>query len=212
MVEAVTEASEMPNPKEIMNKYKSQRKSSISAWIVLSCCLINALFFLPASPAQAAGSESGPIHNDGLIWPVLKLGARKPSVRALQYLLRSRGYKVVVDGKFEKQTQDAVKRYQRAHKLKVDGVVAAYTWEAVLPTLQRGSSGDAVRATQTLLNWQLSSRSAKKSGQIPVDGDYGEVTERAVRTFQQSIGIMTVTGKVADPAWCYLLGGRFDGE
>jgi murein L,D-transpeptidase YcbB/YkuD len=196
---------------ETMSKDLSKRSLRVSAWSVLWCGLFVAFVHISA---VAAPGESGPIHNDGLIWPVLRKGAHRPPVRALQYLLRSRKYALAVDGNFGNQTENAVKRYQRAHHLKADGIVGAYTWESLVSTLRRGSRGDAVRAAQTLLNWHLSygDAASKKPKRIQVDGIYGKTTERAVRTFQQSIGIISMNGKVDKATWCYLSGGRLDGE
>jgi peptidoglycan hydrolase-like protein with peptidoglycan-binding domain len=197
-----------------MSKIFSRLRTGVTPKVVLLCCLISAFVGFSASSALAA-SESGPTRGNALIWPVLKKGAGNTPVRALQYLLRSKGCEIVIDGKFGSQTEGAVKRYQRARKLKVDGIVGAYTWESLVPALRRGSRGDAVRAAQTLVNWHFhdwSDAHHTQYGQIRVDGDFGKVTERAMRTFQEGIGIITVNGRVNDATWCYLSGGRLDGE
>jgi peptidoglycan hydrolase-like protein with peptidoglycan-binding domain len=111
-------------------------------------------------------------------------------------------------------------RYQRAHKLKADGVVEAYTWESLVVTLRRGSRGNAVRAAQVLLNWQFSGWNGpdeKKPKPIPVDGEYGKITEEAVKFFQRKAILNYMldeapNGVVAKLEWCYLSGGRLDGE
>lgn len=56
--------------------------------------------------------------------------------------------------------------------------------------LQKGSKGAEVQALQTLLNSVLSLS-------LKVDGDFGGVTETAVRNFQASVGI-PATGQVDD--------------
>ena len=74
-------------------------------------------------------------------------------IRALQLLLRNSGFgRSRPDGVFGSVTQTSVRSFQRAKKLKADGVVGAQTWEKLCPRLKRGDRGDGVRALQTLLN------------------------------------------------------------
>jgi hypothetical protein len=66
----------------------------------------------------------------------LKLRSRGDSVRLLQELLSKAGYQVDIDGNFGKQTDKAVKDFQKKNKLVVDGIVGTKTWiklNAVLP-------------------------------------------------------------------------------
>ncbi|MEO6907769.1 MAG: peptidoglycan-binding protein [Abditibacteriaceae bacterium] len=141
---------------------------------------------------------------------------RARNVKALQYVLHSKGYKVAIDGYFGAQTQKYVRQFQQARKLHMTGVVEAYTWETLVPLLHRGSQGDAVRAIQILLNWQFKDWNPesveRKPGQIRVDGTYGKVTEKSVRTFQEAISVIQVNGKTDYGTWCCLLGGHLDGE
>ncbi len=67
--------------------------------------------------------------------PVLKSGETGMSVRALQTLLKLRGVSLPsfgVDGDFGAETDSAVRKYQAAARLTVDGIVGAKTWEALL--------------------------------------------------------------------------------
>ncbi len=61
----------------------------------------------------------------------LRIGARNEAVRELQRLLVARGYRVTVDGVFGRGTRRAVRRFQRAEGLTVDGIVGAATWAAL---------------------------------------------------------------------------------
>lgn len=65
----------------------------------------------------------------------LSKGAKGSSVKALQTLLIGNGYSCgssKVDGSFGPSTLSAVKKYQKANGLTVDGVVGAKTWAKLL--------------------------------------------------------------------------------
>lgn len=61
-----------------------------------------------------------------------------------------------------------------------------------LPVLRQGSSGSAVRVLQQLLNF--------KGFNLTVDGEFGLLTEEAVRDFQQ-IQDLAVDGVVDAKTW-----------
>ena len=66
--------------------------------------------------------------------PVLRRGNKGEDVKKLQKLLVEKGYSVGscgIDGDFGTATQKAVKDFQKANKLVVDGVVGAMTWAAL---------------------------------------------------------------------------------
>lgn len=97
-------------------------------------------------------------------------------VEAIQYLLRARGYKVGVDGSIGYATESAVRKFQKAHKLKVDGNVGAQTWPVLVVKVRQGSVGDAVRGVQVLLReWGYT---------VPLSGRFGAQTLAAVKKFQ----------------------------
>lgn len=52
--------------------------------------------------------------------------------KILQQLLVSKGYIISIDGKFGPQTLKAVKTFQSANRLVVDGVVGSKTWAKLL--------------------------------------------------------------------------------
>lgn len=131
-------------------------------------------------------------------WPVLRQGAKGEAVRTLQHLLRARGQTLTVDGSFGAGTDEAVKAYQKARKLTVDGVVGAKTWGSLVVTVRRGSRGEAVRAVQA----QLASRGRP----IVVDGAFGAGTQRAVRDFQTAVGAES-DGVVGAFSWQALVSG-----
>ena len=67
------------------------------------------------------------------------------------------------------------------------------------PTLRRGSTGDAVRAVQQIMNYYSQCRSLPVA-KLTVDGIYGPLTEGAVRAFQQQHGL-PVDGIVGPTMW-----------
>lgn len=65
---------------------------------------------------------------------LLKIGSRGPQVELLQSILNRLGYNSgAVDGIFGIRTQNAVRRFQNAVGLSVDGIVGDDTWAALLP-------------------------------------------------------------------------------
>lgn len=62
----------------------------------------------------------------------IKLGDKSDDVRSIQKFLKVRGYSVLDDGDFGKKTQAAVKIYQKANKLKDDGVIGKITLDKMI--------------------------------------------------------------------------------
>ena len=61
----------------------------------------------------------------------LSYGSSGDEVKKLQRTLNSKGYSLSVDGVFGKNTQSAVKDYQKKNGLNVDGIVGAKTWTSL---------------------------------------------------------------------------------
>jgi Putative peptidoglycan binding domain len=132
-------------------------------------------------------------------WPQLSLYTQGEAVTSLQYLLLQSGSTVPVDGKFAASTDAAVRAFQKAQGLTVDGVVGQQTWLALIVSVQQGSQGAAVKAVQS----QLKSRNVA----ITVDGNFGSQTDGAVRSYQQARGL-TVDGQVGPLTWQPLVAGK----
>ncbi|MDR0936158.1 MAG: peptidoglycan-binding protein [Oscillospiraceae bacterium] len=64
--------------------------------------------------------------------------------------------------------------------------------KAVQPQIKKGAKGDAVKVLQTALN--------KFGYKLTVDGDFGALTDAAVRNFQKSYGL-AVDGIVGSKTW-----------
>jgi peptidoglycan hydrolase-like protein with peptidoglycan-binding domain len=135
--------------------------------------------------------------------PTIKLGSRGSAVRLAQRRLKARWYYDPpgrVDGWFGPKTERAVKWYQRDRNLDDDGIIGPRTWARLdPPTVQSGSSGDAVEFLQRLL---------KRMDYDPwdpgkVDGKFGPNTQKAVKQFQRDTGLED-DGIVGPETWAML--------
>lgn len=64
--------------------------------------------------------------------PLIKRGSKCEAVKKLQQILNAKGYKLSVDGDFGPATEAAVKAYQKANHLEVDGEVGEKTWASLM--------------------------------------------------------------------------------
>ena len=164
---------------------------------------------------------------------VLSEGERGQSVRNLQYYITylSRYYSgipaVSVDGIFGSETRAAVADTQNTFGLTPDGIVGPVTWQNIynaylgivrtIPIeyiegsgvpfggtpLRLGSEGEAVVLLQRYIG-----RISETLGEIPnvpATGYFGEITDGAVRTFQELYGL-PVTGVVNIETWDAIIG------
>ena len=132
--------------------------------------------------------------------PTLKKGAKGQAVKDLQEALEALGLKPgAVDGVFGRQTEDAVKAFQKLKGLEVDGIAGAITWlnideaDQTEPLLRNGSKGLPVRRLQKRM--QLAGFAIAE-----VNGRFGSKTEAAVRTLQKEAGL-AVDGVVGPKTW-----------
>ena len=173
----------------------------------------------PASPDANAQAGSGAASDAGgslaYVEPAaggsLRLGNKGDAVRQLQTQLQTLGYlSSKPDGSFGLVTQQAVTAFQRASKLKGDGVAGAATLQALSAALDKknapvsvpsasgsnavlkeGSKNDTVKQMQTAL---------KDLGYYggTVTGNFGQLTGEAVKAFQKNNGLSA--DGVAGPA------------
>ncbi len=69
------------------------------------------------------------------------------SKHEIQQALKNAGfYNGPVDGKIGPMTQEAIRQFQQAHGLKVDGVVGTQTWQQLAPYVVLSSDGGAPAA------------------------------------------------------------------
>ena len=64
--------------------------------------------------------------------PLIKKGSQGEAVEKLQQTLNGKGYKLTEDGDFGNKTEAAVKAFQKANGLEVDGEVGPMTWGVLL--------------------------------------------------------------------------------
>ena len=122
----------------------------------------------------------------------LQRGSQGEGVRWLQWNLKLKTVSngsLLEDGFFDANLDTAVRNFQRNYGLVADGVVGPMTRGRLLALiacpysepaiiLQRGSKGIGVNWVQ----WNLNRKGANP--QLTVDGDFGPVTDNAVRLFQ----------------------------
>lgn len=135
-------------------------------------------------------------------WPLVKVGATQVTnwrVLAAQHLLRHRGASIVADGAFGPLSGAAIRAFQQTLRATyISTTVGLLDWPALIDTVSLGSSGDAVRASQTLL-----------PGSLVVDGSFGPVTDAAVHDFQTMFA-PPADGIVGPATWHALTQPIFD--
>lgn len=115
----------------------------------------------------------------------LAYGSSGADVRALQEQLRAAGYNIAADGIFGPATQNAVRAYQQANGLQVDGIVGNQTRSALsggsaaqtayTPTVAPVSSGTGI-TTQTAAAYTPAAYSSPYQSQL--DALYSQITSR----------------------------------
>lgn len=178
--------------------------------------------------------ENAPVGDNLPSYPgtALKRGDLNESVRRMQiYLNRISGNypsipKIpIVNGAFDKSTEDAVKAFQNIFNLNVDGIIGKSTWYRIvyifdavtrlaelnsegigyenLPlqfkgALREGDTGGAVVTVQFFLT--LLGQFVDFLPSIAIDGVYGSKTANAVSAFQRYKGL-PITGEIDESTW-----------
>lgn len=168
-------------------------------WIMVCAVFLTGVYALAQSgtqPTPQAGSDQV---------GSLQYGDDGDAVARLQTkLFELKYYNGKISGLYREGTQAAISKFQKEFALEVTGVADAQTQELLFATqyrpLQKGDSGDAVKALQNRLT-ELGYYNGK------ISGNYLEGTYYATHSFQQVNGL-SVTG-MADAATQTLL---FDTE
>lgn len=133
-------------------------------------------------------------------WPDHRYSTSGEVVKAIQYLLRARGYTITaIDGQFGDEVDSAVRQFQADHGIPVDGYTTNETWEAlVMPFKKQDMQGDPVSAIQDLLNHKVYT--------VTVSGTYDHDTMKALQSVQRLHGLPP-SGLVDLRTWCVVVGG-----
>ncbi len=178
--------------------------------------------------------NNAPIANVRQSYPgtPLTLGAIGDDTRNLQIRLNriAKNYPAIpkiypVDGIFAKETEEAVRAFQRIFNLTPDGIVGRATWYAVLrifaavkrlselnseglriedissafpDVLRQGAQSSGVQNLQYMLAYVAQYENSVPP--IPITGYFGQQTENAVRAFQQAYGL-SPDGIVGRETW-----------
>ena len=110
----------------------------------------------------------------------ISYGSQGSEVKELQTLLNNSGYKLDTDGIFGAKTQAAVKAYQKANGLSVDGVVGNNTWGSLLggsSSSSTSSLGGGTSKTNPYTKVDLASYDGGYKQSDTVTGAYDKKTE-----------------------------------
>ncbi len=176
------------------NRPRLARRLAVAA---LATAVTAGLSLAPAGVAPMA-SASGSYNR---YQHTLVRGDRGTDVKALQYMLASRGFSAgSIDGAFGPATESAVKRFQKAKGFTVDGIVGPVTWTKVHVDTGAGNRGgkNDVKALQLLLD-------QKTKLSLKVDGRFGPNTRSALERFERMHSLRQ-DGIITDSEWSKLLG------
>jgi len=135
----------------------------------------------------------------------LKVGSKGPQVKALECLLRRRGYLPKVDDRFGIGTARAVDAYRASLGLSPTGTATRSTWTALLSAgrnprvLKQGSVGPSV--------WRLQRSLVAAGASLTINGIYDSRTVRAVRAYRVARGLPGYTTAEAT-VWSELQRGQ----
>ncbi|MBD0363423.1 MAG: peptidoglycan-binding protein [Coleofasciculus sp. C3-bin4] len=130
-----------------------------------------------SSPQPVSESSNG----------ILQLGDRGSQVSVLQESLAAAGFSGGASGIFDEATQDAVRRFQQAKGLIVDGIVGSQT-RAALPAIGGSNPASATGNGTSRLNIQALQRRLQEQGFYRglIDGIWGPQTQAAVEAAQRA--------------------------
>lgn len=143
--------------------------------------------------------------NSVTFYRALQKGCKGEDVRVLQNALINLGYNISADGDFGSATDAAVRSFQKANALAVDGIFGAKSVAKLNTLLNNSVATPVVVEPSTMVDIsELGKRVLLKGrkgedvkqlqnalihlhynlGKYGADGDFGAATDRAVRTFQ----------------------------
>ena len=101
-----------------------------SAYLVAGDVLLNDKHHTATAVTNGVSAGTGEITASAM--PLIKRGSKGAAVLQLQKLLNSKGYKLSEDSDFGPATEAAVRAYQGANHLEVDGEVGPLTWASLM--------------------------------------------------------------------------------
>lgn len=108
-----------------------------------------------------------------------KIGSSGSGVSDLQRLLNQNGANLTVDGQYGSQTEAAVRAYQKANGLSVDGIAGSQTLGKLNGTSSGGSSGGSARTTaQMLAAYESGDNAYKPNYQTQINDLLGRIQNR----------------------------------
>ncbi|MFE2584654.1 peptidoglycan-binding protein, partial [Streptomyces sp. NPDC059378] len=171
--------------------------------LAATTAMVSTIALIGAVPAMAAPA---PIKLTSSSCPsVIQKGQVSGCVTELQNLLNAHGAGLTVDGEFGPATLYAVREYQAATAIAVDGLVGPQTKAKLYATggsapapinlLSSSCPANIVQGNKSGCVTELQRLLRHYGYSIDVDGDFGPATESAVRSFQSSHGL-SVDGQV----------------
>lgn len=147
--------------------------------------------------------------------PTLYKGCSPSSIQSaieeLQPILKSKGLLTNLTGKYDTETEEAVKRFQSQNKLQTDGIVGALTWACLLyPQLSyqcEKTDPDSRERIQEVQKTLVDEGFLSQEDFDQRKGIFDHKMQRAVRQFQRNYGLKP-DGKVGANTWLALLGIR----
>lgn len=115
-----------PQTQRNVRTYQGQKRLAVTGVVDVSTA--RALGLVAGASPPAAPAPTSP---SGTISRWLRIGSRGTDVAVLQRGLTAVGFRAVADGYFGNQTAGAVRAFQRARGLAVDGVVGPQTGRAL---------------------------------------------------------------------------------
>lgn len=170
--------------------------------------------FLDLGTGLTVGPET---HCGGVAVDLPRFRAIKPAtatytpdpalVKALQCLLKERGYRTTVTGKFDLATQRAAGQWQRNRGFATSTVWSVRDWMTLhavgsKPVLKVGSKGVYVRRAQRAI------QAALPSTKVSVNGRYDGTMAALVKSYRQRAGLPS-GGVLNTATWVSLQAGRF---
>lgn len=160
--------------------------------------------FAGAALALTATGLSVPAHaypgTPGNEWGVITSTSHRNYILAGQHLLNGHGFTNSATGTWSTSTRDAIAKASAAWGFRVHNQFGYTLLYRMAMDRTEGHNGHVVRAAQVLLNHRMSAG-------LLVDGDFGPVMTKAVRTYQSRQGLV-VDGLIGAITWGRLMPDR----